>query len=651
MNQEELGKNEEQQPNASSTELSESSETGAGSNGTAGTTAEAPQSAGTEPQKQATQGPEESGAQASADTAATDDSADADATGTDEDYNADDVGDEDGNTATDQQPDSDDDDAQAQDDSAEPMPFKRGDLLEATIAETSPTELIIDLGDGYQGLVPGKELELMPNRLLEQFTAGAEIAVYVVNPRNAEGKTILSINLALEELDWREAENYRKSKDVYNGKIGGYNKGGLIVRFGQLRGFVPQSQISDVRRAYMEGETPEERYGPQVNDRIAVKVMEVDRQRNRLILSERAAMREVRQAAKENLITELEVGEVRDGVVVSLENFGAFVDIGGAEGLVHITEISWDHITHPRQALDVGDNVQVKVINVDPGQNRIGLSIKQLQPDPWDEIAAEYPAGALLRGTVTKLTKFGAFARIDAKQAVEGLIHISELSEDRVEHPKEVVAKGDELTLRVVKVDVKNRRLGLSLKRVNSHEYLDDDMRRVFQSLEDQVEEQQVEDAVESLIAEQQDDEQPEATEATPEAEATTDTTVEVDIEADDNAEVDVEVTGDTEAAVTVEAAGEAEVEVEAEDNAEVEATVEATGEAEVEVEAEDNAQVDAEIQSSVDEDEGEDTEAEAETEGTETNEAGAESDEADKVDEADEADEDSTDENEQKTD
>jgi small subunit ribosomal protein S1 len=196
-------------------------------------------------------------------------------------------------------------------------------------------------------------------------------------------------------------------------------------------------------------------------------------------------MREVRQRRKEALITELKPGEIREGRVVSLENFGAFVDIGGAEGLVHITELSWKHVTHPRQILEVGQEVEVKVINVDEGKNRIGLSIKQLKADPWDELATRFGNGALVRGTVTKLTKFGAFARIKGMEAIEGLIHISELSDERVEHPRDVVNKGDKLTLRVVKVDVKNRRLGLSLRRVNSAEFLDEDLKRAYRDAEE----------------------------------------------------------------------------------------------------------------------------------------------------------------------
>jgi small subunit ribosomal protein S1 len=212
-----------------------------------------------------------------------------------------------------------------------------------------------------------------------------------------------------------------------------------------------------------------------VNQAIMVKVVEVDRGRNRLILSERAASREAREKRKESLVGELTVGDVKMGRVVSLEDFGAFVDVGGAEGLVHLTELSWKHVNHPREVLKVNQQVKVEVISVDKKRNRIGLSIKRQEADPWDEVATTYAVGQLVQGTVTKLTKFGAFARLVDAPDIEGLIHISELSDERVQHPKEVVNENDKLTLRVVKIDVKNRRLGLSLKRVNSAEYLDMD--------------------------------------------------------------------------------------------------------------------------------------------------------------------------------
>jgi len=390
-----------------------------------------------------------------------------------------------------------------------------GQLIEGTISNTTPTAVFVDLGDGLEGIVPGRELEMMPKKMLEELQVGKALTVYVVNPRNRRGEILLSVNHAMEELDWQEAERYFESKEVYDARIGGYNKGGLIVRFGRLRGFVPQSQISEMRQIRMSGETPEEQYGGMVNEPLSVKVMEVDRSRNRLILSERAAMREIRQARKESLINELQVGEVREGTVVSLENFGAFVDIGGAEGLVHLTELSWKHVTHPRQSLSVGQKVKVKIISVDPNRNRIGLSIRELQTDPWDEIAIEYAVGQLVEANITKLTKFGAFAKLVENPAVEGLVHISELSDDRVQHPKDVVKEKDRLTLRIVKIDVKNRRLGLSLKRVNSAEYLDQDLNAAFTMAEineqagaeeSASEEPQAEEPVEETLQEKVED-------------------------------------------------------------------------------------------------------------------------------------------------
>ena len=359
--------------------------------------------------------------------------------------------------------------------------FKRGQVYQGIISSTTPTAVFVDLGEGDQGLVPGRELELMTRKMLESLTVGAEIDVYVVNPRNHRGETVLSINHALEEMDWRSADKYAKSKAVYEASIGGYNKGGLIVRFGRLRGFVPQSQLAEDRVRNMTGETPEERYGPMVNQPIGVKVMEVDRHRNRLILSERAALRESRQLRKEALIAELKVGEIRKGTVVSLENFGAFVDIGGGEGLIHLSELAWGHITHPRQAVTIGDEVEVEVISINPEAKRIGLSRRRVIRDPWDEIATALRRGQLVRSRITKLTKFGAFARLIDHDAVEGLIHISELSGERVTHPREVVKRGDELVLRIVKIDIKERRLGLSLKSVNSTEFLDLDWEMAIQ--------------------------------------------------------------------------------------------------------------------------------------------------------------------------
>lgn len=358
--------------------------------------------------------------------------------------------------------------------------LKRGELIEGTILATTPTLVTVDVGGGREGIIPGHELERMNRRTLEDLKAGATIHAYVVNPHDHNGNLVLSVNRALEEIDWKTAEEYRQSQEAYESRIAGYNKGGLIVRFGRLRGFVPQSQMSMDRRRTLTGETPEDRWGSMVNEVITVKVMEVDRARNRLILSERFASRQSREKRKETLIKDLTVGEVREGRVVSLEDFGAFIDIGGAEGLVHLTEMSWQHVTHPREVMQVGQQVRVEVISIDPDNKRIGLSMKRQAADPWDTIAIDYAIGQLVQATVTKLTKFGAFAQLVDVPEIEGLIHISELSDKRVTHPREVVNEGDKLTLRVVKIDIENRRLGLSLKKVNSAEYLDLDWAASF---------------------------------------------------------------------------------------------------------------------------------------------------------------------------
>jgi small subunit ribosomal protein S1 len=358
--------------------------------------------------------------------------------------------------------------------SAASSSLKRGDLVEGTILSTSPTLITVDLGGQQQGVVPANELERMNRRTLESLKAGEKIRAFVVNTHDREGNIVLSVNRALEEIDWLRAEEFRQSQEVYESRIAGYNKGGLIVRFGRLRGFVPQSQMSmERRRILTEAPAAEESWSSMVNEPVVVKVMEVDRARNRLILSERFASRQSREKRKETLIKDLTVGEVREGRVVSLEDFGAFIDIGGAEGLVHLTEMSWQHITHPREVLQVGQTVRVEVISIDQEHKRIGLSMKRQEPDPWDTIAINYAVGQLVQGSVTKLTKFGAFAQLVDVPEIEGLIHISELSDKRVTHPREVVNEGDKLTLRVVKIDIKNRRLGLSLKKVNSAEYLD----------------------------------------------------------------------------------------------------------------------------------------------------------------------------------
>lgn len=382
----------------------------------------------------------------------------------------------------DEDDEEDEDEAEAEEE--DEARIRRGDIVTGTVLETSPTEVLVDLGDDATGVIANRELERMDRAAIEALQPGSEVTAFVLKVSGATGQPVLSLARAEEERNWRLAQEHYESKSVYFSKIAGYNKGGLIVRFGKVRGFVPASQISRERQQRASGGSPEERWGGMVGEDIAVKVVEIDRGRNRLILSERAAAREWRERQKSRLLQELEVGEFRKGRVISLADFGAFVDLGGADGLVHLTELSWQHVTHPREVVDVGQEVEVEVISIDPDRKRIGLSMKRMQEDPWMAVVKQYDVGQLVQATVTKLTKFGAFARLVDAPEIEGLIHISELADYRVSHPREVVLVGDVLTLRIVKIDAERRRLGLSLRQVDSAKFMDQD----WQFLDDDIE-------------------------------------------------------------------------------------------------------------------------------------------------------------------
>lgn len=348
---------------------------------------------------------------------------------------------------------------------------KQGEIRTGTVAHIGNNEILVSIGTKSEGIINGREKELIPHEDLETLHVGQEIPVYVVDPEDSNGNVVLSYIRAREERDWQTVEDLLSSGNAFDGKIIGYNKGGLIVPIGSLRGFVPASQVSVLRRVEGGAETPEQRWGKMVGDAIRVRVIEVDRERRRLILSERSALQETRETLKDRLLDELHEGVIRTGRVTSLADFGAFVNIDGADGLVHLSEISWERIQHPNEVLKVGQEVQVKVISMDRERKRIGLSIRQLQADPWTRKVGELREGQLITGTITHLTKFGAFARIG--EDLEGLIHVSELSENRVAHPKEVVKEGDEVTLRVIKIDPERRRIGLSLRKVDSPAYSD----------------------------------------------------------------------------------------------------------------------------------------------------------------------------------
>ncbi|MFN2169502.1 MAG: 30S ribosomal protein S1 [Anaerolineae bacterium] len=348
--------------------------------------------------------------------------------------------------------------------------LKTGDIIKGEIVSVSPTEVLVDVGAKSEGLVPAKELERLGREGLEDLTVGDTVAVYVVRAEDRDGNLILSIRRAEEESDWIRAQELFEASEAFQSQVAGFNKGGLIVRLGRLRGFVPASQLGSRHRG-SDKLQPEERWARLVGSDIQVKVIELNRRRKRLILSERAAMRQRREARREELLENLRPGEVRKGVVSSLADFGAFVDLGGADGLVHLSELSWNRSAKPQDILEVGQEIEVYVLNVDQERKRIGLSLKRLEPEPWTTVESRYYIGQLVEGAITRLTSFGAFALVNDE--VEGLIHISELSEGRINHPQEVVHEGEKHVMRIIRIDAKRRRMGLSLRRVADPEYAD----------------------------------------------------------------------------------------------------------------------------------------------------------------------------------
>lgn len=363
---------------------------------------------------------------------------------------------------------------------------QRGEIRDGVIARITNSEILVDVGAKSEGIITGKELEAIDQATRKALVVGQTIPVYVNDPEDRSGNIVLSFVKAREEKDWQMAEQLLKSQDVYAGTVAGYNKGGLIVKVGNVRGFIPASQVSAERRRRSDGvEAPEQKWGKMIGETAQVKVIEVDRNRNRLILSERAATKESREQLKERLLAEIKPGDTRKGRVISLAEFGAFVDIGGADGLVHLSEISWKRVTHPNEVLKTGQEVDVEVLSVDRDRKRIGLSIKRREPDPWTVLQRKYQPGQLVSGKITKLTKFGAFARLEGEDEVEGLIHVSELADGHIDHPKNAVSEGQQVTLRVLKIDPDKRRIGLSLKRAASAEYADADWAQIAASVPD----------------------------------------------------------------------------------------------------------------------------------------------------------------------
>lgn len=340
--------------------------------------------------------------------------------------------------------------------------LKRGDIIEGVVVRIDKDEVLVDIGSKSEGVIPAHEMRDVHGNPTETLHVGDEIIAYVLQPENQEGHVVLSLNRAQMEKGWRVAQKKFEEGQIIEAEIIEFNKGGLIANIEGVRGFVPLSQIVDLRSSSATEESVEERLKAMKGRRMFLKVIEINRRRNRLILSERAAVQERRAIQKERLLAELKEGESRRGRVSSLCDFGAFIDLGGADGLVHLSELSWGQVSHPSQVLKVGQEVEVVVVGVDRDNKKIALSLKRLQPEPWSGVAERYQIGQIVTGYITKLASFGAFARIE--DGVEGLIHISELSDERIAHPKGVVKEGDEVQLRIIRIDAARHRLGLSLK-------------------------------------------------------------------------------------------------------------------------------------------------------------------------------------------
>lgn len=347
-------------------------------------------------------------------------------------------------------------------------PPRKGEIRRGVILSISPNQVVLDIRAKREGFVPARELERMDPQLRSQLAVGAEIPVYVVNPEDSEGRTIVSITRGLVQTDWDRAQALLESQEIWEGRISGYNRGGLLVDFGRLRGFIPTSHLAGFPRS-IPAEERNRRLAEMVGRQLGLRVIEVDQQRNRLVLSERAAYREWREQQQERVLEELREDQVVRGRVSSIQDFGVFVDLQGVEGLIHVSELSWSHVEDPHTMLKVGDEVEVRVIRVDRERKRVSLSLRQTGGDPWERIEERYTLGQLIDGRVTRIVSYGAF--IEVEPGVEGLVHISELGEEKVGNPRDVLEEGEVLPLRVIRIDATRRRLGLSFKRVTPEEY------------------------------------------------------------------------------------------------------------------------------------------------------------------------------------
>ncbi|MDQ2942904.1 MAG: 30S ribosomal protein S1, partial [Candidatus Dormibacteraeota bacterium] len=359
--------------------------------------------------------------------------------------------------------------------------LKHGDVVEGTVVRIDPDEILIDFGGKSEGVVSNRELisRRGPRDGDEQraeLKMGDEVLVYVLQPESPEGHAVLSLRRAGLERKWRAMQERFDAGEIVEAKVIDHNKGGLIVDLG-VRGFVPISQIVDFPRRPRDEQPRDaaqeiaEKLQPFVGRTLRLKILEVNRKANRLILSEKVALYEERREKRDELFSSLQVGQKVQGQVRSIAPFGVFVDLGGIDGLVHKSELSWNKVNNPETAYQIGDEVEAEVIDINHERGRISLSIRRLQPDPWQESVAKYKIGDVIEGTVTKLVNFGAFVRVE--DGLEGLIHISELSNQRVAHPGDVVKEGEAVNLKIISLDSERHRLGLSLKQAEERGAVD----------------------------------------------------------------------------------------------------------------------------------------------------------------------------------
>ncbi len=353
--------------------------------------------------------------------------------------------------------------------------LERGDIVSGTVLSIDSQGLIVDIGWKQDGIVARGDIERM-GKSTADYQVNAEIAVAVVNLSDHDGNLILSASQARQYEDWKRADDLMTSETLLTSEITDTNKGGVIVSFGHLRGFVPASHVLDLPRGMKE----DDRLAfleSLVGNEITVKVIEVNRKRRRLVFSQLEAEQENRAVRKQALLSELAEGTTRKGVVSGLCDFGAFVDLGGADGLIHISELAWHRVRHPSQVVAVGDKVDVFVLNLDEQGKRIGLSLKRLQPNPWSLVDETYHIGQLVEGVISRLESFGAFISLDP--GIEALLHVSQMSSNPEENPQRHLYEGQKLLMRIISIEADRQRLGLSLTEVTAAEKAQWDERQI----------------------------------------------------------------------------------------------------------------------------------------------------------------------------